>query len=283
MESLMKATASASDILSVTSTGEILSVEQLNKTFTRSTQRGLESLSVLKDISFKAVRGQVIAIIGPSGCGKSTILNAIAGLTTYDGGAIFVNGVRVDEPGPDRAVVFQHASLLPWRTVGQNVAYGLELRREFTRAQILERVRRSLTLVDLLSFENHYPHEISGGMQQRANIARALVVDPSLILMDEPFGALDALTRESLQDQLSSLMARLGTTTIFITHDIAEAVYLGDKVLVMSARPGTIMAEFSVNFNKPRTRALTETSEFEMLVHELRELLRPTVAANEST
>jgi NitT/TauT family transport system ATP-binding protein len=250
----------------------------LSKAFAPVAGRSGEQQTVLKDISFSAERGEFIAIIGPSGCGKSTILNAIAGLTSYDSGSVLVDGAKITEPGPDRAVVFQHSSLLPWRTVARNIAYGLELRRQFDRTEIMGRVKRALAWVGLSDFGDHYPHQISGGMQQRANIARALAVEPTLILMDEPFGALDALTRESLQDQLSSLLARLGRTTIFITHDIVEAVYLADKVLVMSARPGRIIAEIPVEFRKPRTRALTETAEFEILARRLRELLRPSAA-----
>ena len=255
---------------------ESLLIRSLNKTFTRKNGRHEEHLTVLQNINFTAQRGEFVAIIGPSGCGKSTILNAIAGLTSYDeGGQILVEGVPVIEPGPDRAIVFQHAQLLPWRTVAQNVAYGLELRREFGRAEIDSRVARALEWVGLTDFGRHYPHQISGGMQQRANIARALAVEPRLILMDEPFGALDALTRESLQDQLAQLLARLGRTIIFITHDITEAVYLADKILVMSDRPGKIIAEIAVGFDKPRARALTETKEFDLLARELRQLLAP--------
>ncbi len=258
------------------SVAESLSVQNLNKTYIRKNGRQEERLVVLSDISFTAQRGEFVAIIGPSGCGKSTILNAIAGLTTIDdGGKILLEGIEVVEPGPDRAVVFQHAQLLPWRTVGQNVAYGLELRREFGRAEIAERVERALDWVGLSAFERHFPHQISGGMQQRANIARALAVEPRLILMDEPFGALDALTRESLQDQLASLLVRLGRTIIFITHDITEAVYLADKVLVMSGRPGRIIAEIPVAFKKPRARVLTETKDFDVLTRQLRQLLAP--------
>jgi len=253
-----------------------LLIRNLNKTYTRKNGRREEHLTVLEDINFTAQRGEFVAIIGPSGCGKSTILNAIAGLTSYDdGGQILVEGVPVVEPGPDRAIVFQHAQLLPWRTVAQNVAYGLELRREFGRSEIENRVTRALEWVGLADFGRHYPHQISGGMQQRANIARALAVEPRLILMDEPFGALDALTRESLQDQLAQLLARLGRTIIFITHDITEALYLADKILVMSARPGKIVAEIAVGFDKPRARSLTETKEFDLLARELRQLLAP--------
>ena len=255
---------------------ESLSVRNLHKTYTRKNGRHDEHLKVLDDVNFTARCGEFVAIIGPSGCGKSTILNAIAGLTSYDdGGQILVEGVHVAEPGPDRAVVFQHAQLLPWRSVAQNVAYGLELRREFGRMEIENRVNRALKWVGLADFGHHFPHQISGGMQQRANIARALAVEPQLILMDEPFGALDALTRESLQDQLAQLSAYLGRTIVFITHDITEAVYLADKILVMSARPGKIIAEIGIAFNKPRARSLTETKEFELLARELRRLLAP--------
>ena len=233
-----------------------------------------EKLVVLDNISFSASRGEFITIIGPSGCGKSTLLNCIAGLTSVDGGTIRLDGVEVSGPDRDRAVVFQNSSLLPWRTVVRNVAYGLELRRELNKSQIAARVKSVIELVGLRGFENHYPHEISGGMQQRANLARALAVDPKLILMDEPFGALDALTKDVLQDELAALTGRTEQTIVFITHDIEEAVFLGHRVLVMSSAPGQIVADVTVPFVRPRDRAVTETEEFISLVHDLREHLR---------
>jgi NitT/TauT family transport system ATP-binding protein len=263
-----------------TNSGEsFLEVENLSKTFARR-RRGGEELLVLDNVDLTAARREFVTVIGPSGCGKSTLLNCIAGLTTYDSGRLAVDGHEVHGPGPDRAVVFQHASLLPWRTIERNVAYGVELRRELTRSEISKRVDEAIELVGLSGFASHYPHEVSGGMQQRANLARALAVDPELMLMDEPFGALDALTKERLQDELSLLAARLDRTTVFITHDIGEAVFLGDTVYVMSARPGRIDARIPVPFTRPRARAITTTPEFEAIVTDLRARLLGTPPPN---
>jgi NitT/TauT family transport system ATP-binding protein len=230
-------------------------------------------MQVLDHIDLRARRNEFVTVIGPSGCGKSTLLNCIAGLTPYDSGTLSVDGRLIHGPGPDRAVVFQNASLLPWRTIRRNVAYGLELRRELKRSEIAERVDQAIQLVGLDGFASHYPHEVSGGMQQRANLARALAVDSALMLMDEPFGALDALTKEKLQDQLSSLATQMKRTTVFITHDIREAVFLGDTVYVMSGRPGHIEATIPVPFARPRSRAVTTTPEFEAIVTDLRRYL----------
>lgn len=250
-----------------------LVVRGAGKRFSRRSSEDSEDLVVLDDVSLSAREGDFVTIIGPSGCGKSTLLNSIAGLVELDSGAVYLDGERIVGPGRDRAVVFQHASLLPWRTLQGNVAYGLQLRRGYPRRDIADRVADALERVGLKGFEKHYPHEVSGGMQQRANIARALALDPKLILMDEPFGALDALTKETMQDELAGLMGQLDRTAVFITHDIQEAAYLADKVLVMSSRPGRIVAEISVDFPRPRRREVTETPEFETLVHRLRTLL----------
>jgi NitT/TauT family transport system ATP-binding protein len=229
---------------------------------------------VLDEVHLSARRNEFVTVIGPSGCGKSTLLNAIAGLTPYDGGTLKVDGREIHGPGPDRAVVFQHASLFPWRTIKRNISYGLELRREMRSAEISKRADEVIELVGLTGFASHYPHEVSGGMQQRANLARALAVDPALMLMDEPFGALDALTKERMQDELSALAARINRTTVFITHDIGEAVFLGDVVYVMSPRPGRIQATITVPFARPRAREITSAPEFEAIVTELRRHLR---------
>jgi NitT/TauT family transport system ATP-binding protein len=255
-----------------------LRVAGVEKTFVRRVKGGLHRNTVLADIDLDVRRGEFVTVIGPSGCGKSTLLNCIAGLTPYDRGAITVDGVEVRGPGPERAVVFQQASLLPWRTVERNVAYGLELRRECTPQEIKARVAAALELVGLTGFETHYPREISGGMQQRANLARALAVDPQLVLMDEPFGALDALTKEVLQDELSALAGHSPRATVFVTHDIEESVFLGDRVIVMSARPGRIEAVIEVPFPRPRERGISEEDEFKALVRELRARLRPAPA-----
>lgn len=251
-----------------------LTVDRLSKVYPARGRDG-KPTTVVDEVSLSAGSREFVVIIGPSGCGKSTLLSCIAGLTEFESGSITIGGVAVDGPGRESAVVFQHASLLPWRTVSQNVAYGLQLRRTAGRGEVAARVARAIELVGLSGFESHYPHEISGGMQQRVNLARALVVEPSLILMDEPFGALDALTKELMQDELSALFGQIDRTAVFITHDIREAVYLADKVLVMSARPGRFVREIAVPFARPRTRELTTTPEFEEIVRELRHLLHP--------
>jgi len=265
---------------SVAPAGRFLSVTHLHKAYTRTRGKAKEELKVLDDITWSADAREFVTILGPSGCGKSTLLNCIAGLTDYNSGSIVLDGNGIDGPGADRAVVFQHASLLPWRTVARNVSYGLELRRLYSKKEIAERVEKAISLVGLQGFEHHYPHEISGGMQQRTNLARALALETKLVLMDEPFGALDALTKETLQDELSRMIDRYDRATVFITHDIREAIYLGDKVLVMSARPGRIIREVVVPFPRPRSRDLTESVEFEELVSELRMLLHPTSAGS---
>jgi NitT/TauT family transport system ATP-binding protein len=254
--------------------GPLLRVVGLEKNFRRGSRRRHTILQVLEDIHLGVNRGQFVMVIGPSGCGKSTLLNCIAGLTPFDAGKIFVGDKEVTGPGPDRAVVFQQASLFPWLTVRANIAYGLKIRRQLSAAEIADRTTEAIRLVGLVPFAGHYPHEVSGGMQQRANLARALAVNPELFLMDEPFGALDALTKETLQDELASLAARLQRTTIFITHDITEAVFLGDVVFVMSSGPGRIAARVTVPFERPRTRDLTTNPEFELLVADLRQRLR---------
>jgi NitT/TauT family transport system ATP-binding protein len=250
-----------------------LQVVGLGKSFTRQRGRRSEVMQVLDDINLEARRSEFITVIGPSGCGKSTLLNCIAGLTSFDAGSIMVDGNEVNGPGFERAVVFQHASLLPWRTIKRNVSYGLELRRDLSKSEISARADYVIELVGLEGFASHYPHEVSGGMQQRTNLARALAVDPALMLMDEPFGALDALTKEMLQDELSALATRMNRTTVFITHDIGEAVFLGDVVYVMSRRPGRIEARIPVPLARPRERAVTTTPEFEAIVTDLRRRL----------
>jgi NitT/TauT family transport system ATP-binding protein len=254
-------------------TEHFLQVVALNKSFTRRQGRRRDVMQVLEDINLEARHSEFITVIGPSGCGKSTLLNCIAGLTTFDSGKILVDGEEVNGPGFERAVVFQHASLLPWRTIKRNVAYGLELRRDLSKSEISARADYVIELVGLEGFASHYPHEVSGGMQQRTNLARALAVDPALMLMDEPFGALDALTKEMLQDELAALAARMNRTSVFITHDIGEAVFLGDVVYVMSRRPGRIEARIPVPLQRPRERAVTTTPEFEAIVADLRRRL----------
>jgi NitT/TauT family transport system ATP-binding protein len=204
-------------------------------------------------------------IVGPSGCGKTTLLNVVDGLIRATAGTVLVHGQAIAGPGPDRAMVFQHDSLFPWRTVLQNVTYGLDLQGTLTRR---ERRERSLALVDLVGlsgFADHYPHELSGGMRQRVNIARALVMNPQLLLLDEPFAALDAQTREFMQVELLKILVRAKTTALFITHQINEAVFLSNRVVVMSARPACIKEIIAVELPPARVLAMKH----EPLFHDL--------------
>jgi NitT/TauT family transport system ATP-binding protein len=216
----------------------------------------------LSDVSLSIDDGEFMAIVGPSGCGKTSLLNIIAGLLPYDEGSVAIDGRKVHGPGIDRAVVFQHSSLLPWRTIAGNVRYGMELQRRFDKTTMAERTEYFTKLVGLGGFEKHYPSELSGGMQQRVNLARALAADPAVLLMDEPFAALDAQTREFMQSELLKIWAKARKTVLFITHQINEAIYLADRVAVMSARPGRIKDIFPVPFGRPRSLHLKREREF---------------------
>ena len=210
-----------------------------------------QSRCVLEGISFSAQAGEFISFIGPSGCGKTTLLRILHGLETPTGGSVTCNGKPVRKPDQHRGFVFQHFNLFPWRTVAENIRFGLEIRRERPEAQD-EKVADMVGLVGLTGFEGHYPHEISGGMQQRVGIARALILEPDILLMDEPFGALDAITREKLQRDISDILARRPKTTIFVTHNMDEAIYFSDRVLVFGTRPGRIVEEVKVSLPRPR-------------------------------
>jgi NitT/TauT family transport system ATP-binding protein len=206
--------------------------------------------------------GEFVVIIGPSGCGKTTFLNAVAGLQPIARGTLRVDGHDVTGPGPDRAMVFQHASLLPWRSVLDNVLFGVEMRQKRVRPEDRASARGLLEMVGLRGFEDAYPSELSGGMQQRVNLARALAVDPQLILLDEPFGALDAQTREVMQSELTRIWAESRKTALFITHDIQEAVFLADKVVVLSTRPGHVREIVPIDLPRPRELSLKRSQAF---------------------
>jgi NitT/TauT family transport system ATP-binding protein len=216
----------------------------------------------LSDVSFSVSDGEFLAIVGPSGCGKTTLLNIAAGLIPYEEGNISIDGEKIHGPGIDRSVVFQHSSLLPWRTVAGNVRYGMEMQRRFDNPAMQERTERFVKMVGLNGFEKHFPSELSGGMQQRVNLARALASDPKVLLMDEPFAALDAQTREFMQAELLKIWSEARKTVVFITHQINEAVYLADRVVVMSARPGKVKDVFPVPFERPRTLSLKRERRF---------------------
>jgi NitT/TauT family transport system ATP-binding protein len=214
-------------------------------------RRGGGETVALERTSLTIAPGEFICIVGPSGCGKTTLLHCLDGLQTPTSGRILIDGREITAPGRDRAMVFQSASLMPWRTVVRNVTYGLEL-HGVSLSEAIPRAQAMIELVGLTGFEDRHPGELSGGMQQRVNLARALVIDPEVILLDEPFAALDAQTRELMQTELLRVWDETKKTAVFITHQISEAVYLADRVIVMSARPGHVKAIVPVPIARPR-------------------------------
>ena len=225
-------------------------------------ERDVRDVLALDDVSLSVADGEFMAIVGPSGCGKTTLLNIVAGLLPYEVGSVSIDGRKVAGPGVDRAVVFQQASLLPWRTVAGNVRYGMEMQKRFDRESMTARADAFIKLVGLTGFERHYPSELSGGMQQRVNLARATAADPLVLLMDEPFAALDAQTRELMQAELLKIWAEAHKTVLFITHQIDEAIFLADRVAVMSARPGRIREVLTIPFERPRPLSLKRERRF---------------------
>jgi NitT/TauT family transport system ATP-binding protein len=217
----------------------------------KSYARDGRTLEVLDLGHLSVADGEFVTVVGPSGCGKSTLLHILGGFIPAEAGAIRVHGREVVGPGPDRGMVFQEFSLFPWRTVSGNVGWGLEVRGVRT-AERQAVVDRYLELTGLSEFRDHLPGELSGGMKQRVALARVLAFDPEVLLMDEPFGSLDAQTRETMQDELVRIWERTGKTIFFVTHDIDEAVYLGDRVLVLSARPARVREEVAVALPRPR-------------------------------
>ncbi|WP_296581206.1 ABC transporter ATP-binding protein [Xanthobacter sp.] len=214
----------------------------------------------LKDIDLTINEGEFVCLLGPSGCGKSTLLNAIAGFSAPTTGAITVDGRAVKDPGPDRGMVFQEYALFPWMTVAQNIAFGLEI-KGMSRAQIEPKVNELLAMLKLAEFRDRFPKDLSGGMRQRVAIARVLALDSPVMLMDEPFGALDALTRRSLQDELIRIWSATGKTIVFVTHSIEESIYLADRIVVLTYRPGTIKRDIRVELPRPRDSASTAFNE----------------------
>jgi NitT/TauT family transport system ATP-binding protein len=206
--------------------------------------------------------GEFVSIVGPSGCGKTTFLNAVDGLQPISGGTLELNGRPIAKPGPDRAMVFQSPSLLPWRTVLGNVVYGLEMQGRTSKAERNERGHSLIRLVGLSGFENAFPTELSGGMQQRVNLARALATDPEMLLLDEPFAALDAQTREFMQRELLRIWGETRKTALFITHDIKEAVYLADRVVVFTRRPGKVKTCVDIDLPRPRELNIKRAARF---------------------
>lgn len=210
----------------------------------------------LQGIDLDIQAGEFVCLLGPSGCGKSTLLNAVAGFSLPSTGEIRVEGRPVAAPGPDRGMVFQEYALFPWMTVAQNVAFGLEIQRK-ARAEIEQTVSQLLELLHLKDFRDRFPKDLSGGMRQRVAIARVLALDSPIMLMDEPFGALDALTRRNLQDELLRIWHKLGKTILFVTHSIEESIYLADRIVVMTYRPGTVKRDQRVAMPRPRDPSST--------------------------
>jgi len=230
-----------------------LSVRSLNKTF--------GDLVVLDSIEFSVADGEFISLVGPSGCGKTTLLRIIAGLDSADSGDVIIDGNAVSRPGTDRGFVFQADCLMPWRTVWRNAYFGIEISRTDTQ-EARARTRDMIRLVGLDGFEGYYPWQLSGGMRQRANLARALAINPKALLMDEPFSALDAQTREIMQTELLRIWEKGRKTVLFITHQIDEAVFLSDRVVVLGRRPGRIRQIVPIDLPRPRAFAIKRTTDF---------------------
>ncbi|MYM30072.1 NitT/TauT family transport system ATP-binding protein [Duganella sacchari] len=240
-------------------------VSNVNKVF----QSAEREVVALKDINLEIPQGQFVCLLGPSGCGKSTLLNAVAGFAPPSSGSITADGKAVTGPGPERGMVFQEYALFPWMTVADNIAFGLQIKGQ-PKAQIQATVDQLLTMLSLQDFRNRYPKDLSGGMRQRVAIARVLALDSPIMLMDEPFGALDALTRRNLQDELLRIWAELKKTIIFVTHSIEEAIYLADRIVVMTYRPGTVKRDLLIELPRLRDPA---SAEFNALKRELGQLV----------
>lgn len=242
----------------------------------RATQGAEEIIPVLENFDLQIHEGEFLSILGPSGCGKSTFLSILAGLTERTGGSIAINGRPLSGINPNQGVVFQGYALFPWRTVLDNIAVGLEI-RGVRKAERLRIAQEYLELVGLQGFAQHYPHEISGGMKQRVAIARSLAYKPDVLLMDEPFAALDAQTREILQGELLRIWERHRKTIVFITHSLDEAIYLSDRVAVMTRRPGTIKEILDIDLPRPRDAELRNTTAFVALRQRAWEVLKDEV------
>jgi NitT/TauT family transport system ATP-binding protein len=206
--------------------------------------------------------GEFLAIVGPSGCGKTTFLNAVDGLLPISAGSLSLDGREIKKPGPDRAMVFQQPGLLPWRTVLGNVMFGVEAQRTMSKHDAESKAKQQIELVGLKGFEDAYPLELSGGMQQRVNLARALLTDPEMLLLDEPFAALDAQTRETMQLELLKIWSKTRKTALFITHDIKEAIYLADRVIVFTRRPGRVKKVVEIGLSRPRDLRIKRDPQF---------------------
>ena len=259
----------------------VVRLSHVGKSFHAAGAKGDRETVALSDISLEINRGEFVSLIGPSGCGKSTLLRLIGDLTEPSGGTVEVNGKAAGQARLDRdyGMVFQAPVLFDWRTIEDNVRLPLEL-FGYARAAQAERTQEMLELVGLTDFARHRPYQLSGGMQQRVAIARALAFSPSLLLMDEPFGALDEMTRERMNSEVLSIWARTGITVVFVTHSIPEAVFLSSRVVVMSARPGRVTRVVNVNLPRPRDLATRESPSYFAYITEVREALRASGATD---
>jgi NitT/TauT family transport system ATP-binding protein len=218
--------------------------------------------TAVEGVDLEVRDGEFVAIVGPSGCGKTTFLNAVDGLLPIAAGSLTLDGREISAPGRDRAMVFQQPGLLPWRTVLGNVLFGVEAQGTMTKSEALDRARQEIELVGLTGFEDAYPSELSGGMQQRVNLARALLTDPEMLLLDEPFASLDAQTREMMQLELLKIWSKSRKTALFITHDIKEAIYLADRVIVFTKRPGRVKDSLEIEIPRPRDLRVKRDTKF---------------------
>lgn len=252
-----------------------VSIKDVGKTFQNKDEN--TSFTVFDKVNLDIKPGEFVSLLGPSGCGKSTLLNIIAGLETASNGIVKIGTKEVNGPGTDRGVVFQEAALMPWLTVLENVMFGLK--KKMTKQEAEEKALEYLKLVHLSKFVQSYPHELSGGMKQRVSIARALAMDPDILLMDEPFGALDEQTRTMLHKEVQYIWEKTGKTIVFVTHNIRESVLLSDRIVLMGTRPGGILNVFPVDLPRPRKPSTTEFVKIEeeimgMLAGEIEKVMR---------
>jgi NitT/TauT family transport system ATP-binding protein len=247
-------------------TSDLIEINGLEKIY--SVQGG-QSIKALSDVNLTIREGEFISVVGPSGCGKSTLLKILAGLLQRSRGTVLLRGTSIDGPRDDIGVVFQDAVLLPWKTIIENTLFPITIQRRKI-VDYTQRAKDLLKMVGLAGFEDRYPFELSGGMQQRASITRAIIHDPAILLMDEPFGALDALTRETMNVELQRIWMESRKTIFFITHSIPEAVFLGDHVVLMSPRPGRIASIFEISFPRPRPLEIMGTLDFGEIANEIR-------------
>lgn len=257
--------------------------ENITKTFkikNNGKQNETAHLLALNNVNLEVNNGEFLALVGPSGCGKSTFLDIIGGITQPNSGMVYIDGKPAKGPALNRGIVFQGYALFPWRTAVENVEFGLETKR-VPKSERIAIARKYLSLVGLSSFESRYPYELSGGMKQRVAIARALAYDPDILLMDEPFGALDAQTREILQVELLDIWEETRKTILFVTHSIDEAVFLADRVAIMTARPGIIKNIVNIDIPRPRSEEIKSSSKFAKLRHDIWGLVKNEVAKSQ--